>query len=90
MPPVINAFKTAHRLTDVNVVADAGNISEATQVAHQAAGLSLSSARGFRCSPDVVGEWRDKHPDEAVPDGLVLIQPWPSTSVKRPAVSRIG
>jgi hypothetical protein len=23
----------------------------------------------------VVREWRDKHPDEAVPDGLVLTQP---------------
>jgi hypothetical protein len=30
--------------------------------------------------PDVVREWRDKHPDQAVPDGLVLTQPWSSTS----------
>jgi hypothetical protein len=33
MVPVINAFKTAHNLTDVTVVADAGMISEANQVA---------------------------------------------------------
>jgi hypothetical protein len=33
MLPVINAFKTAHRLTDVTVVADAGMISEANQKA---------------------------------------------------------
>jgi hypothetical protein len=40
MLPVINAFKTAHQLSDVTVVADAGMISEANQVALQAAGLS--------------------------------------------------
>jgi transposase len=40
MVPVINAFKTAHHLTEVTVVADAGMISEANQVALQAAGLS--------------------------------------------------
>ena len=28
-------------------------------------------------------EWRDKHPDEAVPDGLVLTQPWPATSAEK-------
>lgn len=32
---------------------------------------------------DVVREWRDKHPGEAVPDGLVLTQPWPSTSTEK-------
>jgi predicted Fe-Mo cluster-binding NifX family protein len=31
MLPVINAFKAAHQLTDVTVVADAGMISEANQ-----------------------------------------------------------
>ena len=40
MVPVINAFKTAHHLSDVTVVADAGMISEANQIALQAAGLS--------------------------------------------------
>jgi Transposase DDE domain len=39
MLPVINAFKAAHQLTDVTVVADAGMISEANQVALVAAGL---------------------------------------------------
>jgi hypothetical protein len=52
MLPVINAFKTAHRLTDVTVVADVGMISEANQVALQAAGLSFMGCRswvpGFR------------------------------------------
>src|SRR4029078_440803 len=40
MVPVINAFKTAHHLSDITVVADAGMISEANQIALQAAGLS--------------------------------------------------
>jgi hypothetical protein len=30
-----------------------------------------------------VREWRDKHPDEAVPDGLVLTQSWPATSTEK-------
>ncbi len=39
----------------------------------------------------MVREWRDKHPDEAIPDGLVLTQPWPATSQRRrPAGSPIG
>jgi hypothetical protein len=31
----------------------------------------------------VVREWRGEHPDEAIPDGLVLSQPWPSTSAEK-------
>jgi hypothetical protein len=83
MVPVINAFKAAHRLTDVTVVADAGMISEANQVALQAAGLSFILGARIPYLPDVVREWRDKHPDEAIPDGLVLTQPWPSTSSEK-------
>ena len=83
MVPVINAFKAAHQLTDVTVVADAGMISEANQVALQAAGLSFILGARIPYLPDVVREWRDKHPDEAVPDGLVLTQPWPSTSAEK-------
>lgn len=51
MVPVINDFKTAHNLTDVTVVADAGMISEANQVALQAAGLSLIWVRGSPTCP---------------------------------------
>jgi Transposase DDE domain len=83
MVPVINAFKTAHQLTDVTVVADAGMISEANQVALQAAGLSYILGARIPFIPDVVREWRDKHPDQAVPDGLVLTQPWPATSSEK-------
>jgi hypothetical protein len=83
MLPVINAFKAAHRLTDVTVVADAGMISEANQVALQAAGLSFILGARIPHLPGVVREWRDKRPDEVIPDGLVLTQPWPSTSSEK-------
>jgi len=82
MLPVINAFKQVHQLTDVTVVADAGMISEANQVALQAAGLSFILGTRIPQLPGVVREWRDKHPNEAIPDGLVLTQPWPSTSAE--------
>ncbi|HEX7430131.1 MAG TPA: IS1634 family transposase [Mycobacterium sp.] len=83
MLPVINAFKTAHHLSDVTVVADAGMISEANQIALQAAGLSFILGTRIPHLPDVVREWRAKHPDQAIPDGLVLTQPWPSTSSEK-------
>ena len=83
MLPVINAFKSAHQLTDVTVVADAGMISESNQVALQAAGLSFILGTRIPFLPDVVREWRDKHPAEAVPDQLVLTQPWPATSSEK-------
>jgi hypothetical protein len=38
---------------------------------------------GIQLLPDVVREWRDNHPDEAIPDGSVLTQPWLSTSDAR-------
>ena len=56
-------------------------ISEANQVALAAAGLSYILGARIPHQPDVVREWRDKHPDDAVPDGLVLTQPWPATIV---------
>jgi hypothetical protein len=42
MLPVPREFMAVHRLTDITVVADAGMISEANQIALQAAGLSSS------------------------------------------------
>jgi Transposase DDE domain len=83
MLPVINAFKAAHNLSDVTVVADAGTISEANQVALQAAGLSYILGARIPHLPDVVREWRDKHPGEQIRDGLVLAQPWPATSSEK-------
>ena len=53
------------------MVADAGMISEANQVALQAAKLSFILGACIPHLPDVVREWRDKHPSDAIPDGLV-------------------
>ena len=83
MVPVINAFKAAHQLTDVTVVADAGMISEANQIALQAAGLTYILGARIPFLPDVVREWSDNHAGEAVPDQLVLTQPWPATSSEK-------
>jgi hypothetical protein len=75
--------EAAHQLTDVTVVADAGMISEANQTALQAAGLSFILGARIPHLPDVVREWRDKHPGQELPDGLVLTQPWPATSSEK-------
>jgi hypothetical protein len=83
MVPVINAFKAAHKLNDVTVVADAGMISESNQIALHAAGLSYILGARIPFLPDVVREWRDKHPGAAVPDQLVMTQPWPATSSEK-------
>ena len=83
MLPVINAFKTAHDLTDVTVVADAGMISEANQIALQASGLSFILGTKIPYVPDVVGRWRQKHPNDDIPDGQVFTQPWPATPAEK-------
>ncbi len=83
MLPVINAFKAAHQLTDVTVVADAGMISESNQVAIQVAGLSFILGTRIPFLPNIVQEWRDKHPGDDIPDGHVLTQPWPATSSEK-------
>src|SRR6476620_172042 len=72
MLPTIRAFMAAHQLADVTIVADAGMISEANQVALQACGLSFILGTRIPYLPDVVREWRDEHPDEAIPEGQVF------------------
>jgi Transposase DDE domain len=81
--PVINAFKKAHQLTDVTVVADAGMISEANQKAITAAGLSFILGTRIPYVPQVVAEWRDKHPGQEIPDQQVFTQPWPATASEK-------
>jgi hypothetical protein len=58
-------------------------ISEANQVALQAAGLSFILGARIPYLPDVVRKWGDKHSEETIPDGLVLTQPWPYTSAEK-------
>jgi transposase len=83
MPPVIKAFMAAHRVREVTVVADAGMISEANQMAIQAAGLSFILGTRIPHVPHVVHEWRTKHPGRDIPDGHVFTQPWPATTSEK-------
>ncbi len=81
MLPVINAFKTAHQLSDVTVVADAGMISEANQIAIAGSGVVVHPrAPGSRDCPTWSANGATTTPTRTIPDGQVLTQPWPATS----------
>jgi hypothetical protein len=83
MLPTIEAFMTAHQLADVTVVADAGMVSDANKKAIEAAGLSFILGMRIPDIPYVVTEWRRAHPDEPIPDGLILTQPRPAGPADR-------
>jgi hypothetical protein len=83
MLPTITAFMAAHQLRDVTVVADAGMISDANKKAIEAAGLSFILGMRIPVIPYVVTERLREHPDEQLPDGLVLTQPWPAGPVAK-------
>jgi hypothetical protein len=78
MLPTVEAFMAAHRLPDVTVVADAGMISDGNKKAIEKAGLSFIFGMKIPDIPYIVQRWRKEHPDEEVPDGLTLTQPWPA------------
>jgi hypothetical protein len=78
MLPTIRAFMAAHQLTDVTIVADAGMISAANQRAIEDAGLSFILGAKIPQIPYVITDWHRRHPDGALPDGLILTQPWPA------------
>ena len=78
MLPTIGAFMAAHQLADVTVVADAGMISDANKKAIEAAKLSFILGMRIPDIPYVVTERLREHPDEQLPDGLILTQPWPA------------
>jgi hypothetical protein len=78
MLPTLRAFMAAHQLTDVTVVADAGMISAANQKAIEDAGLSFILGAKIPTVPYVITEWRRRHHDQDVPDGLILTQPCPA------------
>lgn len=78
MLPTITSFMAAHNLADVTVVADAGMISDANKKAIEAAGLSFILGAKIPDIPYVVAQWRREHPDEPIPDGLILTQPRPA------------
>ena len=77
MIPTITAFKEAHALGDVTVVADAGMVSE-TNRERSSAGLSFILGAKIAQVPYVVTEWRREHPDQQIPDGHAFTQPWPA------------
>lgn len=78
MLPVIEKFMADCQLPDVTVVADAGMISEASQKAIEAAGLSFILGMKIPGIPYAVAQWRREHPGEEIPDGHVFTQPWPA------------
>jgi hypothetical protein len=77
MVPTLTTFMTAHRLTDITVVADAGMLSENNKREIEAAGLGFILGNRIAHIPYALMEWRDQNPDVDVPDGLTLTQPWP-------------
>ncbi len=78
MLPTIKKFMTAHQLTDVTVVADAGMVSDANKKAIEAAGLSFIIGAKIPEIPYQVKKWRTEHPGEQIPDQHVFVQPWPA------------
>lgn len=78
MLPVIRAFMTAHHLSEVTVVADAGMISTANQQAIEEAGLSFILAVRIPEVPYCVRAWQEAHPGEQIADGQIFTQPWPA------------
>jgi hypothetical protein len=83
MLPVIEAFKTSHDLADITVVADAGMISAGNQQALEDARLSFILGSRIPDVPYMVKAWREQHPGQPIPDGLVLTQPWPASSIEK-------
>jgi hypothetical protein len=78
MLPTITAFMAAHQLADVTVVADAGMVSDANKRAIEATGLWFILGARIPEIPYVIAQWRREHPDQPIPDGLILTQPWPA------------
>jgi len=83
MVPVIEAFKAAHGLEDVTVVADAGMMSASNQLALEHARLSFVIGARIPDVPYQLKKWHEDHGGEPVPDGLVLTQPWPATQLEK-------
>ena len=78
MIPTIRSFMSAHQLPDVTVVADAGMVSAANQEAIEQAGLSFIIGMRIPEEPYLVAQWRKEHPGKGIPDGRILVQPWPA------------
>jgi hypothetical protein len=75
--PVIEAYAATHELRDVTVVADAGMLSDTNLKAIEQAGWSFVVGLKIPEIPFQLAEWIKRHPGQEVPDGQVLVQPWP-------------
>ena len=73
MLPTIRAFMTAHRLTDVTIVADAGMVSAGNQRAIEAEGLSFILGARIPDIPSWLG--RRVAPSPAAWSARVLVEP---------------
>ena len=85
MLPTIEAFKAAHRLSDVTIVADAGMVSAGNQAAIEAAGLTYILGAKIPNVPYQVDQWRKTHVGQDIPDGHVFTQPWPANAKEKAA-----
>lgn len=81
--PVIEAFKKAHQLRDVTVVADAGMISENNQIAIAAAELTFILGARMPRMPQIITEWQGAHPDQGFDDSQIFTQPMPASSSEK-------
>jgi hypothetical protein len=77
MLPTITAFRDAHQLREVTVVADAGMVSENNRIALEAAGLSFILGAKLPDVPYKVQQWHKTHPGKEIPDGHVFTQRMP-------------
>lgn len=75
MLPTIRAFMSAHRLTDVTIVADAGMVSDSNKKAIEAEGLSFIIGARIPELPWVVADWRKNNAGVEMGDGQVWVQP---------------
>ena len=88
MLPVIEAFKSAHDVAEVTVVADAGMISDANGEGIEDAGLLFIIGERIPEVPYVIRQWRRENPDAVPEDGQVFTAPWPATGKKKAAGRR--
>jgi hypothetical protein len=88
MLPTITSFMAAHQLANVIVVADAGMVSEANREALEDAGLTYIIGERIPDIPYQVKKWHREHPEEAIPDGHMFVQPWPANAKQRAAGRR--
>lgn len=83
--PSIEAFKAAHRLSDVTIVADSGMVSPGNQAAIEEARLTYILGAKIPHMPYQIYQWRKTHAEQDIPDGQVFTQPWPANAKKKAA-----